>query len=282
MIALGAGLIAAMAVFAVAAVLIYRRRLNRRDRALAADAAKAAMFLDLSGDKDAAALTVPKAAVKGRKIGDPQLINTTASEAMRGAIVAGPRLSPASPKQQSEKKKQKSKPKLSLAMYRTNPAGMGAPTIKPPSPSPRTARGAPAGFGVHDISLASPVNPGQYVAPSPRRLTSFDCAPSPLPTDGRQRVARFDYSMHTDALPSPSLAPPRPGVVGHRRTVSRGSVNARTSTINRQAVYGQHGLNRISTTSAGDTSLLSIPISSRYSFDRDRWSNDALDVHGMI
>jgi len=112
-------------------------------------------------------------------------------------------------------------------------------------------------------------------APSPRRLTSFDCAPSPLPMDSRQRHAKYDYAGDSIASP-PATAVSRVvgGAIGHRRSLSR--TNSVASSAHRMAFYGQPGLAQ---RASHADSLLSIPISTRYSFER---SGESRDVHGMF
>jgi hypothetical protein len=315
MVAVGAGLIVLLVSAAVAAVLLYRRRLSQKPGKKSpsvseAEAKRAAdMFLDLDANFVAPppppAPRQQTASARGKKIGQPILVNTSAADILRGpgVIPAGPppAIAAAADKMRSPKER-KTKPKLSIAAYRAAPApGVGGPTIVSPAPplSPRYGNATPLGqsrsvpTGFSDMPLSATLAPAY--APSPRRVTSFDCAPSPLPTDARQRFAPSTYS---DALPSPTgtafaaattttspFASPvtRSNTVGHRRTASRGSVNTARNSGARQAVYGQAGLNRLSqATSTGGDSFLSIPVSSRYSFDRDRWSGESRDVHGMI
>lgn len=247
----GAALTVAFAVFAVLGVFVYRRRMRKQSDAL--------MFLEV-GEKDIpvsrpAAAAFP-ASVKAKKIGEPMLINTTVSEAMRGpGVIAAGSVRAVSPTGK------KPKPKLSIAMYRQSNASTCSGPLHSPSPSPRY-RTAPDMFGDDHLGIGTPT-----YAPSPRRQSSFDCAPSPMPTDSRQRYGRYEYG---DAMVNHST----PRVVGHRRSVSN-QRNALVAKNARMAFYGQQGLNRISTASSqGGDSLLSIPITARYSVETE--------IHGMI
>jgi len=267
-------LFVALAAFAVLGVFAYRRRLRRREAAM--------MFVEV-GERDlpranaiaskggsggssgasnggksgmAAVSSFASsvfAASKGRKIGDPTLVNTTASEVLRG-----PGVIPAGPMHASNAARGKAKPKLTVAMYRHTRNPSNGTSINYAAASPRLPD-----FGVD--------------APSPRRVTSFDCAPSPLPTDSRQRHAKYDYAADVNASPPLSAqALPRPAgaVVGHRRGLSRSSSVA--SSVHRMALYGAP---TTAQRASHADSLLSIPVSTRYSFERN---GETQDVHGTF
>ena len=271
LIVMGAVVMGSVLLLTVLGFVFYRRRKQFREQ-------QALMFLEV-GEKDipikrpAPALTSSQVS-KGSRIGEPMLLNTTAGEALRGpgVISAGsrpkspnPAKKPVSPKTTKKPKQKPTGLTLSTSMYKQS--ALGGPTIAAPS-SATSLSPSPRYLDINSITDDYLMARTPTYAPSPRRQTSFDCAPSPLPTDSRQRYGRFQLGDQSPSV----FAQPGARVVGHRRSRS-----SRTNSIhNRTAVYGQAALNRLSTASSqGGDSLLTIPMTSRASFEHH-------DVHGMI